>query len=74
MDPLPLLLAPFEKRDMVGIDMEGRTRRKRCLGRLRKHLADLCLLAGLPGEAIYHYQTALDTLKSANDWLWIGGE
>ena len=51
-----------------------RTYRKRCQGRLRKHLGDLCLLAGQPGEALLHYQTCLDILKSASDWLWLGGE
>ncbi|KAK2165160.1 hypothetical protein LSH36_54g08007, partial [Paralvinella palmiformis] len=46
---------------------------KRCQARLRKHLGDLCLLAGLPGEALLHYQTSLDILKSASDWMWLGG-
>lgn len=48
--------------------------RKRCQGRLRKFLGDLCLLAGVPSEAIAHYQTALDILRSSADWLWLGGE
>lgn len=50
-----------------------RTYKKRCQARLRKHLGDLCLLAGLPGEALLHYQTSLDVLKSASDWMWLGG-
>ena len=50
-----------------------RTYKRRCTGRLRKYLGDLSLLAGLPGEAVLHYQTALDILKSSNDWLWLGG-
>jgi hypothetical protein len=32
------------------------------------------LLAGLPGEALLHYQTSLDLLKSSNDWLWLAGK
>ncbi len=48
--------------------------RKRCQGRLRKHLADLCLLAGQAAEALLHYQTALDILRSASDWLWLAGK
>ena len=44
------------------------------MGRLRKHLGDLCLQASLPGEAILHYQTALDLLRTVNDFLWMGGE
>lgn len=50
-----------------------RSFRKKCQGRLRKHLADLCLQAGLPGEAILHYETAIDILRPVNDALWIGG-
>ncbi|XP_013391061.1 trafficking protein particle complex subunit 9 [Lingula anatina] len=103
---MQLISAPFEKKDMVGVDVENKpipqraeskkklffleravstdksdlvahmvdtqkVYRKRCQGRLRKHLGDLCLLAGVPGEAILHYSTALDILKSANDWLWL---
>ena len=48
--------------------------KKRCTGRLKKHLGDLCLLAGLPGEAMLHYQVAMETLKSCNDFLWLGGK
>ncbi|KAK3598150.1 hypothetical protein CHS0354_030672 [Potamilus streckersoni] len=49
-----------------------RSYKKKCQGRLRKHLADFCLQAGLPGEAMLHYNTALDILKPVNDWLWMG--
>ncbi|KAK6167354.1 hypothetical protein SNE40_021403 [Patella caerulea] len=72
-DRLQLLCAPFEKKDFVGVDTDTRTFKKKCTGRLRKHLADLCLQAGMPGEAILHYQTAIDLLRSVNDFLWIGG-
>ncbi|XP_064597558.1 trafficking protein particle complex subunit 9-like [Liolophura sinensis] len=72
-DKMQLLCTPFEKKDYVGVDTDTRSFKRRCQGRLRKHLADLSLQAGLPGEAILHYQTALDMLKSVNDWLWIGG-
>ena len=51
-----------------------RSFKKKSQGRLKKHLADLCLLAGLPGEAMLHYSTAIDTLKIVNDWLWMAGE
>lgn len=44
------------------------------MGRLRKHLGDLCLQAAMPGEAILHYNTALDLLRSVNDFLWMGGK
>lgn len=51
----------------------NRSFKRKCQGRLRKHLADLCLQADRPGEAILHYQTSLDILKTVNDSLWIGG-
>ncbi|XP_071115106.1 trafficking protein particle complex subunit 9-like [Haliotis cracherodii] len=72
-DRLHLLCAPFEKKDYVGVDQETKSFKKKCMGRLRKHLADLCLQAAMPGEAILHYQTAMDMLRSVNDFLWIGG-
>ncbi|XP_071804005.1 trafficking protein particle complex subunit 9-like [Asterias amurensis] len=71
-DKLPLLMAPFERKDMVGIDTETRTFKRKVQGRMRKHLADLHLLAGLTQEAYGHYQSALEILRGANDWLWMG--
>lgn len=67
----PLLCAPFERKDFIGLDMDSRTNKKRCVGRLRKQLADLTLQAGLPTEAIMHYSHAADTLRNCNDWLWL---
>ncbi|XP_074644464.1 trafficking protein particle complex subunit 9-like [Tubulanus polymorphus] len=72
-DKLSLLMAPFEKKTMTGLEADGRNYTQRCLGRLRKHLADLCLLSGLPGEALLHYQVASDCLKSCNDLFWLAG-
>ena len=43
------------------------------MGRGTKHLADLTLQAGLASEASAHYAAAIDVLKGANDWLWLGG-
>lgn len=71
IEKVPLLLAPFEKRDFVGLDMESRSNRKRCTGRLTKHLGDLSLQAGLIQEALTYYHSAIDILRSINDWLWI---
>lgn len=71
-EKLQLLCAPFEKRDLQGIDTDSKSFKRKCQGRLRKHLADLCLQADRPGEAILHYQTSLDILKTVNDSLWIG--
>ena len=70
-DKIPLLCAPFERKDFVGLDMESRNNRKRVLGRLKKHLGDLSLQAGLLAEAWNYYQVAGDVLRPANDWLWL---
>ncbi|KAF4517509.1 hypothetical protein B566_EDAN006510 [Ephemera danica] len=43
------------------------------VGRGTKHLADLTLQSGLASEASAHYAAAIDVLKGANDWLWLGG-
>ncbi len=43
-----------------------RTYKKKCLGRLRKHLADLCLLAGLPGDTIEEW--VFDEFGSWSQW------
>ncbi|XP_041361446.1 trafficking protein particle complex subunit 9-like [Gigantopelta aegis] len=70
---LQLLCAPHEKKVYVGIDTDSKSVKKKCMGRLRKHLGDLCLQAGMPGEAILHYQTGLDVLRNLNDFLWMAG-
>ncbi|KAL1123080.1 hypothetical protein AAG570_002168 [Ranatra chinensis] len=72
IERVSLLLAPFERKDFVGLDMESRSNRKRSVGRMTKHLGDLCLQAGLLGDALTHYHAAADTLRSINDWLWLG--
>ncbi|BES92168.1 trafficking protein particle complex 9 [Nesidiocoris tenuis] len=72
IDKVSLLLAPFEKKDFVGLDMESRSNKKRCVGRMTKHLGDLCLQAGLAPEALNHYHAAVETLRSINDLLWLG--
>ncbi|XP_059485985.1 protein brunelleschi [Neocloeon triangulifer] len=73
LDKVTLLLAPFEKKDIIGLDLESRANKRKSVGRGTKHLADLTLQAGLPSEASAHYSAAIDVLKSANDWLWLGG-
>lgn len=73
LDRVPLLLAPFERKDIVGLDLESRTNKKKCMGRMIKHLGDLSLQGGVPHEALQHYISAVDTLRSVNDWLWLGG-
>lgn len=72
LERVSLLLAPFEKKDFVGLDMESRNNKKRCTGRMTKHLGDLCLQAGLVSESLTYYTNASEILKSVNDWLWLG--
>lgn len=52
--------------------MESRNNKKRCTGRMTKHLGDLCLQAGLISESLTYYTNASEILKSVNDWLWLG--
>lgn len=72
LERVSLLLAPFEKKDFVGLDMESRNNKKRCTGRMTKHLGDLCLQAGLITDSLTYYSQGVEILKSVNDWLWLG--
>ncbi|XP_042636839.1 trafficking protein particle complex subunit 9 [Orycteropus afer afer] len=77
-DKIPLLCVPFEKKDFVGLDTDSsvlsalrRHYRKRCQGRLRKHVGDLCLQAGMLQDSLVHYHMAVELLRSVNDFLWL---
>lgn len=48
--------------------------KKRCQGRTRKHVGDLCLQAGMLQDALVHYHVAVELLRSVNDFLWLGGK
>lgn len=72
IDKVVLLQAPFEKKDFVGLDLDTRNNRKRCMGRVTKHLADLTLQAGLVAESLTLYHSASDTLRAISDSLWLG--
>lgn len=52
----------------------GRHYKKRCQGRMRKHVGDLCLQAGMIQDALVHYHMAVELLRSVNDFLWLGGK
>ncbi|KAM9415558.1 trafficking protein particle complex subunit 9-like isoform 3-T6 [Salvelinus alpinus] len=71
-DKIPLLCVPFEKKDFVGLDTDSRHYKKRCQGRMRKHVGDLCLQAGMLQDALVHYHMAVELLRSVNDFLWLG--
>lgn len=61
-----LLMAPFESKTLVGVDTK-----KRALGRVKKQLGDLSLLAGSPSEALIQYGSAIDILRGTGDFLWM---
>lgn len=71
-DKVCLLLAPFEKKDFVGLDMESRVNKKRIMGRVTKNLADLTLQCGLIAESLNYYCASAETLRSIGDSLWLG--
>lgn len=71
-DKIPLLCVPFEKKDFVGLDTDSRHYKKRCQGRMRKHVGDLCLQAGMLQDALVHYHMSVELLRSVNDFLWLG--
>lgn len=48
--------------------------KKRCQGRMRKHVGDLCLQAGMLQDALVHYHMSVELLRSVNDFLWLGGK
>ncbi len=48
--------------------------KKRCQGRMRKHVGDLCLQAGMLQDALVHYHMAVELLRGVNDFLWLGGK
>ncbi|KAF8384767.1 trpp-9 [Pristionchus pacificus] len=70
--PCPLL--PEEERTRVGVEnRESKTYKRKVAGRLRKQVADLALLGGLPRDALEAYGAAIEQLKLANDHLWLAG-
>jgi len=47
--------------------------RKKCIGRLRKRLADYAFLTGYFEGALSSYHSAIELLKSTQDMLWLAG-
>ena len=46
--------------------------KKHCLARVRKQIADTYLVSGSVQEAVSQYSTVIESLRSHNDWLWLG--
>ncbi len=72
IEKVSLLYAPFEKKDFVGLDLDTRNNRKRCMGRATKNLADLTLQSGLVSDSLTLYHTSCETLRAIGDSLWLG--
>uniref|UniRef100_A0A915HWH8 Conserved oligomeric Golgi complex subunit 3 n=1 Tax=Romanomermis culicivorax TaxID=13658 RepID=A0A915HWH8_ROMCU len=71
---LPLCpMVPDEEKFFVGLDKNSRLFRKRCTGRLKMQLAHLTLQSGLPLNALDIFSSAIEILKSSNDFLWLAG-
>uniref|UniRef100_A0A1I7T982 Trafficking protein particle complex subunit 9 n=1 Tax=Caenorhabditis tropicalis TaxID=1561998 RepID=A0A1I7T982_9PELO len=63
---------PDESRWQVGVETKStKSYKKKCIGRYRKQHADYCLLTGLPQLALEAYEGAIESLKSAQDHLWL---
>ncbi|XP_053322136.1 trafficking protein particle complex subunit 9 [Spea bombifrons] len=71
-EKIPLLYVPYEKKDFVGLDPDSRHYKKRCQGRMRKHVGDLSLQAGMLQDALVHYHMAVELLRALNDFVWLG--
>ncbi|CAG9530714.1 unnamed protein product [Cercopithifilaria johnstoni] len=68
--PCPALID--EQKYRHGLENKtSKTYRKKCIGRLRKQVADYTLITGLPTLAMDSYQSAIEFLKQANDLLWL---
>ena len=50
----------------------SRFMKRKCLGRNRKILGDLCLLSGFYQEALFNYTNSSEHLRNVGDTLWIG--
>uniref|UniRef100_A0A7E4UU45 Trafficking protein particle complex subunit 9 n=1 Tax=Panagrellus redivivus TaxID=6233 RepID=A0A7E4UU45_PANRE len=72
MDSPPCPMLPEEEKTRVGTENRAsRNFKRKCIGRLRKQVADYALLTGLPSLALDSYTHAIEYLKSSSDLLWL---
>ncbi|TKR82440.1 hypothetical protein L596_016165 [Steinernema carpocapsae] len=72
MDNPPCPQLPEEEKYRIGVEnRHSKMFKRKCIGRLRKQVADYTLLTGLPTLALDSYQSAIDYLKQASDLLWL---
>uniref|UniRef100_A0AC35TQU1 Peptidylprolyl isomerase n=1 Tax=Rhabditophanes sp. KR3021 TaxID=114890 RepID=A0AC35TQU1_9BILA len=60
-----------EEKYQIGIEKLSKNYKKKCIGRMKKQVADLHILTGLSSKAVDIYNIAIENLKSANDLLWL---
>lgn len=72
VDKIVLIHAPVEH-ETFGGENDNRTTKRKTIGRSKKYTGDLCMLAGLPQEALSQYLIAGEHLRAANDLLWLAG-
>ena len=69
-----LFSRPVQKTDDVFFAFSSfRTTKRRSIGRSKKYTGDLCMLAGLPQEALSQYLIATEHLRAVTDLLWLAG-
>uniref|UniRef100_A0A915NFV1 Trs120/TRAPPC9 N-terminal domain-containing protein n=1 Tax=Meloidogyne floridensis TaxID=298350 RepID=A0A915NFV1_9BILA len=72
MDSPPYILLQEEEKYLMGIDnVKSKNHKKKCIGRLRKRLADYAFLTGYFEGALNSYHSAIELLKSTQDMLWL---
>lgn len=72
MEQPPCPTLPEEEKTRVGTEnRQSRSFKRKCVGRLRKQVADYALLTGLPSLALDSYAHAIEYLKSSADLLWL---
>jgi len=72
VDKIVLIQAPVEH-ETFGAENDSRTTKRRSIGRSKKYTGDLCMLAGLPQEALSQYLIATEHLRAVTDLLWLAG-
>ncbi|KAF7632258.1 hypothetical protein Mgra_00008327 [Meloidogyne graminicola] len=72
MDSPPYILLQEEEKYLMGIDnVKSKNHKKKCIGRLRKRLADYAFLTGYFELALNSYNSSIELLKSTQDLLWL---
>ncbi|XP_044184471.1 trafficking protein particle complex subunit 9-like [Acropora millepora] len=68
-----VLIKTHVEHESLGGENDSRTMKRKTVGRSKKYTGDLCMLAGLPQDALSQYLIAGEHLRSANDVLWLAG-